>query len=281
MKKILPLTVLFAILLSFSVSATEENVEISKSNVPTYSFDTDAKNGDISVIESTNPETGEMGNLSKIEFSTSTDMKISGGSLKITTTLNETLAVDFQGIRITADKLGLENFDGCTIKMNIYLPAEVIDVFSFAQLFYSGGGWKDTSVDVSADPKWSVLILTVPESAKMTEFGLKLPINSPYSGVLCYVDNIFIYAPDGSVIMPDEDFDASAETVTTTQVTTAAAVASITQATTTVTTTAAEDNENQDEDEGSNPIVIIIIALVGVSGLLVLLIVLKEKRRFY
>lgn len=116
------------------------------------------------------------------------------------------------GIYISADKLGLENFSGCTIQASVYFEPEAVGKTNAFSLYSDGVLW--ITSELSAENSgWNKVSLTVPGNAANTNIGFVIPNYSIYTGNVCYVDNVIIYDANGTAIANMGDYAEAAESI--------------------------------------------------------------------
>lgn len=245
-------------------------------NAPTFSFDMSGFAGYFSLIDADNK--------ANIAFKQSTETRISGGSLRISCNLETELTEegdDFEGVQIKAADFGLESFAGCKITLYAYFPTEITEYFDFAQLFANGtvdGSWVQSDLDITtSNNEWSFMVLNIPETNAADILGLKIPITNPYSGTLCYLENITITLADGSKLANVDGFDAKAAENAVINPVEKIEVPVITTAPHVTANTANSDNSSSD----TIIIIVVIIVIVIAIAAIAFLIISKVKKKFY
>jgi hypothetical protein len=199
MKKILSLFLASASVLACFVFGAAASSDIP-SDAATYCFDNDGRLSDWELY----------GSVSQAGFamSISKEVKESGnGSLALTQTLHNPVTTDkYGGAYISADKLGLENFSGCAMRVSYQYGSNPDNIESFS-IFSDGIVW----IQVNAPPPsggkgWATAEVYVPENAANTRFGFTIPTFNPYNGVTMHIDNIFIYDREGNAVANLGDF---------------------------------------------------------------------------
>ncbi len=113
------------------------------------------------------------------------------------------------GVFVSADKLGLANFGGCTIQASVYFEPGAANTFSL----YSDGVLWITS-DLSAESGvWNKVSLTIPGNVANTSIGFVIPNYNEYTGNVCYVDNITIFDANGTAIANVGDYAEAADSI--------------------------------------------------------------------
>ncbi len=222
----------------------------------TISFESDKDVGLFSLIDSKD--------MAKMTFKQSDDQSVTGSSLSVMCDLTESIVdgSDYEGVCFKAEGLGIADFSGCKVTASIYFPEEAADAMTYAQIFCTGtdGSWEQASISIpSATGKWGIAELECPSDAKPTTIGFKLPVVEPYSGVLCYIDNVSVTDASGNQIAVSDNADNS--TTTTEVTTTEATTTTTTPATTTEEITEVVDDEvidevapdEDDEEDQPNP----------------------------
>lgn len=261
MKKLISLMIGIAMavsLLPISLAADEEGEVI---DAPTYSFDTSLRTMDFEVF-GVGIDAGMSFGISKAE-------KVSGTSIEVKVKNTEERTEDFGGIWISADKLGLESFEGCRITMSIRTTAEYADVSTFMQLISTEPEWDQTNITTSLKDVWRKVTIEIPEGHKNKYVGLKIPVTVPYTGTIMYIDNVYVYDADGVLFENVDQYIVP-------EVTTPPAKTERTEAVTYVT------SQVEKNSEGSGAIVYVIVAVLGVAiaGVIVVLL-MRRRNKFY
>jgi len=194
MKKILSLVITAGLVFSGYAALSASAASDIPADAATYCFDNGSRLSDWELF----------GNHSGagVRLEINTGKKESGnGSLAIWQTLRNPITDNTSGgVQITADKLGLEDFAGCSMQIS-YHYGENPDVIDNFGLFSNGIVWISADAPApSGKPRWLTATLTVPDNARNTIFGFTIPTFTPYNGVTMYIDNVIIFDKDGNAI---------------------------------------------------------------------------------
>lgn len=123
----------------------------------------------------------------------------------------------FGGAYITADKLGLNDFSGCTVSMSVLVnesAAAYIDNFS---LFSDGIIWVEAPAAEVGSKEWTEIAIDIPADAENPRVGFTIPTFKAYSGEIIYIDDFSVTRADGTVVANTGDYKmktvSKAETV--------------------------------------------------------------------
>lgn len=122
------------------------------------------------------------------------------GSLLVSENVTGEIESTFGGAFISADKIGLENFEGCTITMSVLLcegAENAVDQFS---LYSDGIIWVQSKPIGINTTTWTDVSLILPENTDNTKIGFTIPTYSQYSGDILYIDDLTVTRADGTVI---------------------------------------------------------------------------------
>ncbi|MCI5905235.1 MAG: hypothetical protein MRZ61_08870 [Oscillospiraceae bacterium] len=178
-----------------SAGAVSVYAEEAGNETATFCFDT----ADSLSLWETYGSTAETG----FKLSIDDSVKETGdGSLLLSENVTENIAADnqFGGAYISAEKLGLESFKGCTVQMSVYFDKDAAKAAEAFTVFSDGIIWQTSAVSSDNAGRWTKVSLTVPENADNKKIGFTIPVFSQYSGAAAYVDNIIIYNADGTAI---------------------------------------------------------------------------------
>ncbi|MBQ8826847.1 MAG: hypothetical protein IJ007_07130 [Oscillospiraceae bacterium] len=143
------------------------------------------------------------------------DVKESGnGSLEMNVSISKDIPEDerYGGIYLTAESLGLESFKGCTMQASVYFNPEAADATDKFTIYSDGIVWLTSEVS-DENTGWTMVSLTVPDTAANTGMGFEIPVFSTYDGTVCYVDNVIIYDGLGNAIANMGDSELSSANV--------------------------------------------------------------------
>ena len=143
------------------------------------------------------------------------DVKENGdGSLRISENITKEIPEDekFGGMFITADAVGLESFNGCTMQASVYFNPDAAEVTDRFTLYSDGVIWLTSELS-DENTGWAKVALAVPGNADNNSFGFTIPVYDSYSGPVCYVDNVIIYDADGNAVANLGDSKTSAESI--------------------------------------------------------------------
>lgn len=122
------------------------------------------------------------------------------GSLLVSEKVTGEIENAFGGAFITADKVGLDSFQGCTITMSVLLckgAENAVDQFS---LYSDGIVWLQSRPIGINTATWTEISITLPEDANNSKIGFTIPTYSQYSGDILYIDDLSITRADGTVV---------------------------------------------------------------------------------
>jgi hypothetical protein len=200
LKKVLSVAAACLIAVSASVTATAD-VSAGNSTPAAFCFDTDESLSYI-VFEGTDAI-----NATKYKAEISDDKPSTGaGSLMISETLTSEVSGVNGGIYITAQSIGLQSFEGCTITAQIFPVEPSVDMGALFVMYTDSQIYIPTSTGGITAGKWNDLTLTVPQDCENTKLGFTIPIYSPWNGAVCYIDNITIKEADGFAVANIGDF---------------------------------------------------------------------------
>ncbi|MDR0946868.1 MAG: hypothetical protein LBM87_03855 [Ruminococcus sp.] len=152
-------------------------------------------------------EGNEAINATRYKAEISGEKPLSGaGSLMISETLTSEVSGVSGGIYITAQSLGLQSFEGCTITAKIFPVEPSVDMGAQFVMYTDSQIYIPTGTGGITAGKWNDITLTVPADCANTKLGFTIPIYTPWSGTVCYIDNITITQSDGVVVTNVGDF---------------------------------------------------------------------------
>ncbi len=141
------------------------------------------------------------------------------GSLLVSEKVTGEIESTFGGAFITADKIGLKNFEGCTITMSVLLCEGAEDAVDQFSLYSDGIIWLQSKPVGINSKTWTEVSLTIPEDADNSKIGFTIPTYSAYSGNILYIDDLSITRADGTAVANLGDYQTktvtSANTVST------------------------------------------------------------------
>lgn len=138
------------------------------------------------------------------------------GCIAVSESFTGEITEPFGGAYITADKLGLDSFSGCTVSMSVLLneaAAENIENFS---IFSDGIIWLETPVAEVNSKEWTEFTLAIPETAENPRVGFTIPTFNAYSGEIAYIDDFSVTRADGTVVANVGDYKMKTVTKTET-----------------------------------------------------------------
>lgn len=138
------------------------------------------------------------------------------GCIAVSESFTGEITETFGGAYITADKLGLDSFSGCTVSMSVLLneaAAENIENFS---IFSDGIIWLETPVAEVNSKEWTEFTLAIPETAENPRVGFTIPTFNAYSGEIAYIDDFSVTRADGTVVANVGDYKMKTVTKTET-----------------------------------------------------------------
>lgn len=116
------------------------------------------------------------------------------------------------GVFISADKLGLEDFSGCTIQASVYFEPDAVGKTNAFSLYSDGIIWLTSELSAE-NSGWNKVSLTVPGNSTNTTVGFTIPNYSVYTGNVCYIDNVIIYDATGTAIANIGDYAEAADSI--------------------------------------------------------------------
>lgn len=189
MKKLLGFV--FALLMTLSVSASAFAGEADPS-LATMTFDTNAA-FDMWSTYSINDSIATTELTPSIEMENSNTyacMKLSASGVG-----EETGSI---GWAVTAESLGLAEFDNCSFTVSAALPAELSDKSGYS-IFSDGGFWSQQPISTD-NSAWGYYNLTVPADSHTSVIGFVVPIRSGVEGSVLYIDNFCVFDAEGKQI---------------------------------------------------------------------------------
>lgn len=151
-----------------------------------------------------------------LKYDISNEVKENGdGSMRIYESITNEIPDNerYGGISISADKVGLESFKGCTMQASVYFNPEAAAVTDKFELFSDGMVWMTSAVS-DENTGWTKISLTVPANADNNTFGFIIPAFDAYEGDVCYVDNVIIYDGENNMIANMGDSYSGAASIT-------------------------------------------------------------------
>lgn len=112
----------------------------------------------------------------------------------------------YGGAYITADKLGLDSFSGCTVSMSVLLNEAAAENIENLSIFSDGVIWLETAVAEVNSKEWTEVTLAIPETAENTRVGFTIPTFKAYSGEIVYIDDFSVTRADGTVVANTGDY---------------------------------------------------------------------------
>lgn len=165
----------------------------------TYCFDTNAKIADWQTYGST-AETG-------FAVSQLTGTSFNGdGCMVLSEKLDSDLENGSGGIYITAETVGLESFDNCTISAKVLLAEGAENAADQFSIYSDGTIWLQSTSPTINSITWSDITLVIPANADNSRIGFTIPTYSAYSGNIVYIDDVVITRDDGTVISNVGDY---------------------------------------------------------------------------
>ncbi len=134
------------------------------------------------------------------------------GSLLVSENVAGEIENTFGGVFITADKLGLTDFEGCTVTMSVLLcegAENAVDQFS---LYSDGIIWLQSKPVGINTTTWTEVSLVLPEDANNSKIGFTIPTYNEYSGNILYIDDLSITRADGTKISNLGDYQVKSIT---------------------------------------------------------------------
>lgn len=259
--RFLVLAVFVAVLLSIGVAAAEP---------ATITFDTDKLLDDF-VLE---------GSIEKDEltFEITDEKYYIGKSLKITADLKDAPGSENVGFTIDTNILGIENLAGHTVEASVLFPTELKSNLAFAQMYVHGTVWLDATYEPSKKNEWQSVKIKVRDDVINNIIGFKLPFQKAYSGTVCYIDQIMIYKPDGTLHASYDasgDVDYSVETGNTTTVSTTVDTQDLVRTTT-------KSTDDASPLAANKPVLIAVAGgILLIIAIIIAIVVSKSKRKYY
>lgn len=128
------------------------------------------------------------------------------GCIAVSENFTGEVTENYGGAYITADKLGLNDFSGCTVSMSVMLSelgAANIENFS---LYSDGIIWLETPVTGINTKEWTEITLVIPENAENPRVGFTIPTFKEFSGEIVYIDDFSVTRADGTVVANTGDY---------------------------------------------------------------------------
>ena len=146
------------------------------------------------------------------EYDISKSVKESGnGSMELSVNVKEAIPEEekFGGMYISAESLGLESFKGCTMQASVYFNPDAADVTDKFTMYSDGVIWLTSEVS-DESTGWTMISLSIPDTAANMGMGFEIPVYSTYNGTVCYIDNVIVYDGLGNAIanMGDAEVDS-------------------------------------------------------------------------
>lgn len=132
------------------------------------------------------------------------------GCIAVSESFEGEVADTYGGAYISADKLGLTNFAGCTISMSVMLNDTAAANIENLSLYSDGMIWVETPVEGITSKEWTEVTLTVPENAENIRAGFTIPTFRAYSGEIVYIDDFSVTRADGTVVANTGDYKMKA-----------------------------------------------------------------------
>ncbi len=197
---------------------------VTSDDVPTLSFDMDDWKNYVTVTDEGKETAG-------MKLSTETDGSYQGASLLLsadfsTANVSSTGEEDqdpVYGIEITAESMGLENFNGCTIMFRIIFDKNMMDKVENNSCFLFGADEDgnniskteqtikiDTLTNINSYSLCTSTLVASETNAKA--IYVKVPFTSDYSGSVFMIDNFTVILPDSEDRIHNLDgYNASAK----------------------------------------------------------------------
>lgn len=123
-------------------------------------------------------------------------------SEKFTGDIDET----YGGAYITADKLGLGSFAGCTVSMSVMLNENAAANIENFSLYSDGLIWLETPITEVNTKDWTEITLVIPATAENPRVGFTIPTFKEYSGEIAYIDDFTVTRADGTLVANAGDY---------------------------------------------------------------------------
>jgi hypothetical protein len=111
------------------------------------------------------------------------------------------------GFFLTAKDLGLDSFAGCTISAKVYPVGVSIDMDAKIVMYTDSQIYKASGTGGITAGKWNDISLTVPAECYNTKLGFSIPIYTPWTGPVYYLDELTVLKPDGTYVQNIGDFE--------------------------------------------------------------------------
>jgi len=145
--------------------------------------------------------------------------KNGNGSIVISENVSDEIENQSGGAYITAEALGLESFQGCTVEMSVLLCEGAEGFYDDLSLYTDGMIWLTSPAEALSETEWTTVTLVIPENADNSKVGFTLPTYLLHKGDIVYIDDFSVTTPDGSIIANRGDYAVktvtSAEKVST------------------------------------------------------------------
>ena len=166
----------------------------------TYCFDTAAKLTDWQTY----------GNVEETGFAITQDIRHSNngeGCIIVSEQNPSELSDGYGGAYIEASVVGLADFNGCTVSMNVMLCDNAAMNYCENLSIYSDGIiWLQSSPEELSSSAWSEVSLDIPADASNTRVGFTSPTFAAYSGDIVYIDDFTVTNADGVIVANVGDY---------------------------------------------------------------------------
>ena len=262
-------------------AALTTSADTSEDAAPTLAFDGDDWSKYIDVFD----DTGSGAYSLKSER----DVVYQGASAKLTANLTNPPdyaggSEDSMGIMLSAEKFGLDNFDGYTLSFYTRFNVNIEGLLNEDKAYVFGqNADKELTTPTIKTIAYSAAsnvnnyekqFITIPTDTKTTEILIKVPLAQAYTGDVMYLDNLsLLYATDGDAnpVVTLDTYNANAP------ISDKGDVIKQNKKQTTVDTSEVEKSS----EGGSVGIIIVIAAAILVIGGAVAFAIVKAKKRFY
>lgn len=201
MKKLLSLVLAAATALTMATAVFADAPAAENSDPATFTFDTD---GAFSYIHT-------FGNAAdtNLTYTLSDTGAIYGRCLKLSEDFSSEISNQYGGIYFDASDFGLDSFAGYTLKLNIKTTSATAKQIDNLLLFSDGEQWIAQNVSATNVNKWTTVSVSAPTDKRNTKLGVSIPIMSPFSGDVVFIDDVTITDNYGKMIANVGDIDTS------------------------------------------------------------------------
>ncbi|MCH5192658.1 MAG: hypothetical protein J1F11_01765 [Oscillospiraceae bacterium] len=134
------------------------------------------------------------------------ESKNGAGSMIVSESISEPVSNGFGGAFVTADKVGLDDFRGCTVSMSVLLTKSAEGRVGNFSLYSDGVIWMEAASDELNSKTWTEIVLDIPADASNNKVGFSIPTFDVYKGDVLFIDDFTITDANGNAIANVGDF---------------------------------------------------------------------------